>query len=1111
MHHPNFPSDETLAEFIDGRLAEPERTRVMEHINTCDDCRFVYSVSTDAVANGAGAAVVEGGGNVVRPRFGASRKQVYAAIAVAAVLVLVFGIVPAKRWYEDRTAGIPAVAAEWKHLESRPFEARPAFASAHRPYSANRSAQGREGTGIEPSRFNLIEATAERRAQDDPSRRRLHNAGVAYLANKKFGKAVAMLERALEKETGESLPGLALAQSQDSALLNDLAAAYLARARATDTAEDINLAMSAAERAAEVDPSSLAAAFNRAFSLELLPATRKDAIEAWGDYIRRETDPAWREEAQGRLDNLLAVPIGASASIVEPFTKAAYAGDVNAVRAFATDALAIVQDQGQRVLPAMWASKTLHGDAAAAEQTLVAIETIGEALVDTAEDRYVADIAGAMRRATRDARQEELAAVHSRLGRASIAATVDKDRAIAEWGIVAGEFAVFGSPLTLDAVYKIAATLTGQQRFAECLDELDRARSVLDEHYVAQTCRHGQLRGTALLATGRPAESMTIYRHLLTLAQHSGNRSLIAEIHRKVAENCEWTGDVQRGWQHRLAGMREAAASGNAHELKASLASWTRNAAPNYPIAARVLLQSQAAVATAPAELVETHLWRGVAESRLGNQPVARRALQAAEEAVAKIVDGRERERMSANVSFASAMHVGEADGAGALDRALEFARKTNTHFRVAPIMLARARIAAGDGRIADARAGYRAGVDELIEQSSSARNDAVIQDSLIETYGDLFDDFLTVELDQGFVDEAFRYAAIRRSGGTVIDNTPRLPPGSVLIEYLVLPRKLVTRVSAGGRKPMVITTQVGRKALSENVRVLLDAIERGDDPTVAIETLHDALIAPVRTEVKSAKTLLISADPPLSSVPYGILHGRDESTYLIERVPIRFFLQGQGSAVGSARSAEPRSVLIIADPRLPSEEDGGYPPLPGAAREAAQIAALYPTTTLVTGKEATAARFIEELPRHDIVHVATHALLNDRQPLFSALLFGEDSGTLASAPVYSHVIAGANLANVDVVVLAGCETGRNAADRRYPQAIALGFLRAGVSSVVASLIAIDDDAIGAVLVALHRELAAGVEPAIALQRAQRAQLARDRSPQGLKRWAPLQVITSRS
>src|ERR1041385_5932047 len=47
MEHSGCPSDETLAAFIDGRLDDVTRRRVVEHMTTCDECYAVYLAATE--------------------------------------------------------------------------------------------------------------------------------------------------------------------------------------------------------------------------------------------------------------------------------------------------------------------------------------------------------------------------------------------------------------------------------------------------------------------------------------------------------------------------------------------------------------------------------------------------------------------------------------------------------------------------------------------------------------------------------------------------------------------------------------------------------------------------------------------------------------------------------------------------------------------------------------------------------------------------------------------------------------------------------------------------------------------------------------------------------
>src|SRR3954452_1947053 len=55
MEHSGFPSDETLAAFIDGRLDDVTRRRVIEHMTSCDECYAVYLAATEMQKAGGAA------------------------------------------------------------------------------------------------------------------------------------------------------------------------------------------------------------------------------------------------------------------------------------------------------------------------------------------------------------------------------------------------------------------------------------------------------------------------------------------------------------------------------------------------------------------------------------------------------------------------------------------------------------------------------------------------------------------------------------------------------------------------------------------------------------------------------------------------------------------------------------------------------------------------------------------------------------------------------------------------------------------------------------------------------------------------------------------------
>lgn len=122
----------------------------------------------------------------------------------------------------------------------------------------------------------------------------------------------------------------------------------------------------------------------------------------------------------------------------------------------------------------------------------------------------------------------------------------------------------------------------------------------------------------------------------------------------------------------------------------------------------------------------------------------------------------------------------------------------------------------------------------------------------------------------------------------------------------------------------------------------------------------------------------------------------------------------------------------------------------PLARREALAVAALYAKADVLLGAQATRSEVLKKMPLAEVIHFAGHA--------------------------------GAR------VVLAACDTaGAQPHDRSSGGTSLAGeFLRAGASSVVASLWKVEDSAGEGLFVDVHRGLAAGQSAPHAVARAQR-------------------------
>lgn len=162
-----------------------------------------------------------------------------------------------------------------------------------------------------------------------------------------------------------------------------------------------------------------------------------------------------------------------------------------------------------------------------------------------------------------------------------------------------------------------------------------------------------------------------------------------------------------------------------------------------------------------------------------------------------------------------------------------------------------------------------------------------------------------------------------------------------------------------------------------------------------------------------------------------------------------RFFL----SVVCLAISA----IIHYPGEALPPQGES-FADLPWTAREIEFLSSL-PDADVYTGADATEDAFKEMAHRYRIVHLATHAVVDDSMPAYSKLILNRRHGSREDGLLHAYEIYGLDL-RADLVVLGACRSGTGKFVRgEGVVGMTHAFLHAGSSSVVMSLWPIDDKA----------------------------------------------------
>ena len=249
---------------------------------------------------------------------------------------------------------------------------------------------------------------------------------------------------------------------------------------------------------------------------------------------------------------------------------------------------------------------------------------------------------------------------------------------------------------------------------------------------------------------------------------------------------------------------------------------------------------------------------------------------------------------------------------------------------------------------------------------------------------------------------------------------------------------------------------------------------------------LYRLLIAPVRQVLRAEHVII---------VPHGFLHYlpfqslAHEGRSLLDDFTVSYAPSASVFALCATRHAawnQESLVMGIPDQLAPQIEP-----------EAKAVAAILPGTRLVVGEGATHELLSEYGPNCRYIHIATHGLFRQDNPMFSSIRLGRSELNLYD--LYRMRFA------AELVTLSGCGTGLNAVvggDELL--GLVRGLLYAGAQAVLVSLWDVNDESTATFMRLFYQELRRQPNKAAALRHAM--QQLREIHPHPYY-WAPFVLI----
>lgn len=1038
-------------------------------------------------------------------------------IAASVIIVFALGVGVWRTFFYRSDVDRGLIALKEAYKNQRPTEARismldyaPPPNQRGGPSQINSDAQRRAGQFLEGA------------VVDTPSIASYHALGNYLLATGRYDDALVQFAKA------------AALNPNNAKLQNDMGVALLEKARVNGTGEEAGKGLTDAgnslahfERALEIDGSLLAALFNRALALETLKASEQ-AREAWEKYLEHDSQSEWVEEARRHLDRLNELRQSKTSQNKEQMLNeflAAYRqrDDARAWQVISRNRETI---KGKLVLAQLvnaYLNFSMDGHGDKARDMLQALEYAGELESKNAGDSYTTELARFYSRAPPE-RLKALRQAHElmrqgyqwcqELNFRDAAGTFEKARATFE---SAGD-----GPEIYFSEYWIGYSYHQSTRSREGLAVLRK---------LIQLCQQKGYKWLLAQALNASANIQTVLKNYSEGISETDQSLALSE---QIGDSYTTQKNLaQQADKYRTLGNYTQMLKYLGRCLEQSELSWpgTRQMWRNYDTAASAFQ----AIGLYPAALAfgmeafrlsieeedpsiiyvsVTHL--GLIYSRLQNHE---RGIELASQGLAigqKLSSTPEGQKVMAYCLLQLGhlyRQVGDlAKAIESYEQAIKIYDALD--FRVFSYEAHKGKllchIALGD----DAASWHELQTAlELIEENRKTireeqnRNDyydaeQAIYDLAVDfAYNRAADPKLAFKYSETSrartLLDLMRRSAVQADGGeqpitvqtvsqplTLEEIQRRMPEGTRILQYTILSDKVISwLIWKDGFETR--ERKVNADEFAVLIRRYLDIISappKGEDAEARAVSmaLYDILLQPVESLLAGSKLLCVVPDKMLNHLPFSALISSTSGKYLIADYPLIYspsssvFISSSEAAHNRASQAT-ETLLSVGAPTFDKKAFPQLPDMPTAAREARQVKEFYDAGTCLIGSAATKERVTRLMKDADIVHFASHYVVDENSPISSKLLLAKSDaageGKETESVLTVHDLNLMILRRTRLVVLAACRTG---VERYYKGegmiGISRAFIAAGVPSVVASQWPVDSDATAELMVNFHRQ-----------------------------------------
>jgi CHAT domain-containing protein len=283
------------------------------------------------------------------------------------------------------------------------------------------------------------------------------------------------------------------------------------------------------------------------------------------------------------------------------------------------------------------------------------------------------------------------------------------------------------------------------------------------------------------------------------------------------------------------------------------------------------------------------------------------------------------------------------------------------------------------------------------------------------------------------------REGAANRTSAELVAVVPR---DVLAIEYVTTDTRLhiftIARGVDGKPRVRVHSVAIDNADLARTIKQFVGRIANRDhDYRAGARRLYDLLLAPVEGEMKTASALRIVPAGPLWTLPFEALRDRN-GKFLVERKIVSYIPSltvWSELEKNDAKQKAQEAFFGIGNPKVDeltrATVRSELGPLPEAELEVKTISKLFDgeRSEVLIGANAVEERVKEDSPGYRVLHFATHARIDDHNPMYSHIVLArgrggdEEDGLLEAWEMMQLDL------HADLAVLSACDTARGGAD----------------------------------------------------------------------------------